>query len=163
MTTSPSHPGEVLTDLDAVTAAAAPEASDAPGRLTGSRSGLDSRLIRLGPGASRTEGFEAGPDVLIVVLQGAGTLDTRDGPRQLQAHTAAWLPQAPPRALTAGPDGMTYLSTHPRPGTGHPEGTASPEGGESACLLHRVCPDCGRLATEPGARHCSRCGSPLPD
>ncbi|MFE5540030.1 hypothetical protein ACFQ78_30365 [Streptomyces sp. NPDC056519] len=37
------------------------------------------------------------------------------------------------------------------------------EGGEPACLLHLVCPDCGRLADERGARTCSRCGAPLPD
>ncbi|MEV6583102.1 hypothetical protein AB0M92_33645 [Streptomyces sp. NPDC051582] len=37
------------------------------------------------------------------------------------------------------------------------------EGGEPACLLHLVCPDCGRLAEERGARSCSRCGAPLPD
>ncbi|MFE2548326.1 hypothetical protein ACFXGI_07210 [Streptomyces sp. NPDC059355] len=36
------------------------------------------------------------------------------------------------------------------------------EGGEPACLLHLVCPDCGRLADERGARTCSRCGGPLP-
>ncbi|MFE2878964.1 hypothetical protein ACFXG6_03940 [Streptomyces roseus] len=35
-------------------------------------------------------------------------------------------------------------------------------GGEPACLLHLVCPDCGRLADERGARSCSRCGTPLP-
>ncbi|KJY34685.1 hypothetical protein [Streptomyces sp. R33] len=40
---------------------------------------------------------------------------------------------------------------------------APAEGGEPACLLHLVCPDCGRLATERGARTCSRCGGPLPD
>ncbi|MET9885425.1 hypothetical protein ABZZ20_20270 [Streptomyces sp. NPDC006430] len=40
---------------------------------------------------------------------------------------------------------------------------ACDEGGESACLLHRVCPECGGLATEPGARTCWRCGGPLPD
>ncbi|MER7463764.1 hypothetical protein [Streptomyces sp. NPDC097981] len=37
------------------------------------------------------------------------------------------------------------------------------EGGEPACLLHLVCPDCGRLATARDARSCARCGSPLPD
>ncbi|MFF4104987.1 hypothetical protein [Streptomyces sp. NPDC001903] len=35
-------------------------------------------------------------------------------------------------------------------------------GGEPACLLHLVCPDCGRLADHRGARSCSRCGGPLP-
>ncbi|MFE2478899.1 hypothetical protein [Streptomyces sp. NPDC059389] len=49
-----------------------------------------------------------------------------------------------------------------------PAGPAAPapghaEGGEPACLLHLVCPDCGRLADDRGARTCSRCGGPLPD
>ncbi|GAA1900076.1 hypothetical protein GCM10009716_07400 [Streptomyces sodiiphilus] len=37
-----------------------------------------------------------------------------------------------------------------------------PEGGEAACLLHRVCPECGRLADDPRARECARCGRGLP-
>ncbi|WP_435849058.1 hypothetical protein [Streptomyces lavendulocolor] len=37
------------------------------------------------------------------------------------------------------------------------------EGGEAACLLDRVCPECGRLApAETGVRFCGRCGSRLP-
>uniref|UniRef100_A0AAU2K2K3 Zinc-ribbon domain-containing protein n=1 Tax=Streptomyces sp. NBC_00049 TaxID=2903617 RepID=A0AAU2K2K3_9ACTN len=44
--------------------------------------------------------------------------------------------------------------------TDHP---APDEGGETACLLHLVCADCGRLVTEPGARSCPRCGHPLGD
>ncbi|WP_327360695.1 hypothetical protein [Streptomyces sp. NBC_01296] len=40
---------------------------------------------------------------------------------------------------------------------------APASGGEPACLLHLVCPDCGRLATGRGAPACSHCGSPLPD
>ncbi|WP_030199890.1 hypothetical protein [Streptomyces sp. NRRL S-87] len=34
------------------------------------------------------------------------------------------------------------------------------EGGETACLLHLVCPECGRLADPPGSRPCPRCGGP---
>ncbi|MEU8437082.1 hypothetical protein AB0F18_30100 [Streptomyces sp. NPDC029216] len=40
---------------------------------------------------------------------------------------------------------------------------SSAEGGEPACLLHRVCPSCGRLATGPAAGCCSRCGTELPE
>ncbi|WP_245997045.1 hypothetical protein [Streptomyces armeniacus] len=36
------------------------------------------------------------------------------------------------------------------------------EGGESACSLHRVCPECGRLSdTAPPPAVCERCGTPL--
>ncbi|MFE2142287.1 hypothetical protein ACFXA3_11165 [Streptomyces sp. NPDC059456] len=44
-----------------------------------------------------------------------------------------------------------------------PEAAPAPGGGEPACLLHLVCPDCGRLADGPSARSCAHCGGPLPD
>lgn len=37
-----------------------------------------------------------------------------------------------------------------------------PEGGEPACLLNRVCVECGRFAEERGARYCAGCGAELP-
>ncbi|MER7843969.1 hypothetical protein ABTZ03_08465 [Kitasatospora sp. NPDC096077] len=32
------------------------------------------------------------------------------------------------------------------------------EGGESACWLDRVCPECGRLRDRPGPGPCENCG-----
>lgn len=32
------------------------------------------------------------------------------------------------------------------------------EGGESACWLDRVCPECGRLRERPGPGPCENCG-----
>ncbi|MFD8148769.1 hypothetical protein [Streptomyces sp. NPDC059708] len=63
------------------------------------------------------------------------------------------------------------MTTHPRPSGTPDHGGPAPdtppaapaEGGEPACLLHRVCPDCGRLAEHPAAYHCARCGAELPD
>jgi hypothetical protein len=38
------------------------------------------------------------------------------------------------------------------------------EGGDPACWLHRVCPDCGRLADEDPPTRCAGCGGEiLPD
>ncbi|MFJ9773197.1 hypothetical protein ACIRVF_18485 [Kitasatospora sp. NPDC101157] len=34
------------------------------------------------------------------------------------------------------------------------------EGGESACWLDRVCPECGRLRERPGPGPCENCGAP---
>ncbi|MGI5354217.1 hypothetical protein ACQI4E_02720 [Streptomyces sp. CA-252508] len=55
------------------------------------------------------------------------------------------------------------------PGAAAPGGDAAREAGgeresgEAACLLDRVCPECGRLApAETGVRFCGRCGSRLP-
>ncbi|MFE2408470.1 hypothetical protein ACFXDE_09020 [Kitasatospora sp. NPDC059408] len=33
------------------------------------------------------------------------------------------------------------------------------EGGEAACWLDRVCPECGRLRERPGAESCENCGA----
>jgi rubrerythrin len=35
------------------------------------------------------------------------------------------------------------------------------EGGDPACWLHRVCPDCGRLADEDPPTRCPGCGAEL--
>ncbi|MEU9714421.1 hypothetical protein [Streptomyces sp. NPDC047976] len=166
MTTHP-HLAGILTDLDAVIAEAPADATGALWRLTGTGRGLDANLIRLRPGTVIAEHAEPALDVLLVVVEGGGRIDTEDGPHRLRPHTACWLARGARRSLTAGPHGLAYLTVHTRrPGLGI--GTAgraagAAEGGETACLLHRVCPDCGRLATEPAARYCSRCGTALPD
>ncbi|MGW8378113.1 helix-turn-helix domain-containing protein [Streptomyces sp. ODS28] len=41
-------------------------------------------------------------------------------------------------------------------------GSGEREGGEPACLLDSVCPECGRMAQESDARYCARCGERLP-
>ncbi|MFH9353310.1 hypothetical protein [Kitasatospora sp. NPDC017646] len=33
------------------------------------------------------------------------------------------------------------------------------QGGESACWLDRVCPECGRLRERPGPGPCENCGA----
>ncbi|MGY2080311.1 hypothetical protein [Modestobacter sp. SYSU DS0657] len=38
---------------------------------------------------------------------------------------------------------------------------AEPEGGDPVCWLERVCPECGRLADDPAADRCGRCGQLL--
>jgi hypothetical protein len=35
------------------------------------------------------------------------------------------------------------------------------EGGDPACWLNRVCPDCGRLADEDPPTRCAACGAEL--
>ncbi|MDK9500288.1 hypothetical protein QEZ40_005919 [Streptomyces katrae] len=166
MTTHP-HLAGFLTDLDAVIAEAPADATGALWRLTGTGRGLDANLIRLRPGTVIAEHAEPALDVLLVVVEGGGRIDTEDGPHRLRPHTACWLARGARRSLTAGPQGLAYLTVHTRrPGLGI--GTSgrtadAAEGGETACLLHRVCPDCGRLATEPAARYCSHCGTALPD
>ncbi|MGX1885506.1 hypothetical protein [Streptomyces sp. NPDC055287] len=151
-----------VSDLAAVMAEAPPGAADTLWRLTGAKRGLDAALVRLRPGAVSTRHGDPARDALVVVVHGSGRLGTGAGALPLALHAAVWLAGGSRESLTAGPDGMTYLTVRTRrPGPGVAPPAA--EGGETACLLSQVCPDCGRLAAEQGARYCSRCGSPLPD
>ncbi|MDF9811272.1 hypothetical protein [Streptomyces sp. SPB162] len=61
-------------------------------------------------------------------------------------------------------------STHPaegaapavRDGSAPPAGAVTgPEGGESACWLDRVCPQCDAVADGPPPARCPRCGAEL--
>ncbi|MFJ3696871.1 hypothetical protein ACIPW9_22440 [Streptomyces sp. NPDC090052] len=132
---------------------------------------LDSNVIRLAPDAEVAGHVEPDLDVLVCVVGGGGLLETAGGRQELAPGAVVWLPHGVRRSLTAGPDGLCYLTVHRRrPGlTVGPAPTAASAssaveygGGEAACLLHLVCPGCGRLAQESGARFCSRCGEELP-
>lgn len=86
------------------------------------------------------------------------------GDQAVEPGAVVWLPHGTRRALFAGPSGLAYLTVHRRrPGLAI--GSPAPverEGGDAACLLHRVCVECGRLAPETDARYCGRCGTALP-
>ncbi|MFE9401373.1 cupin domain-containing protein [Streptomyces sp. NPDC006530] len=151
----------VVADLGRELAAASPQAGGALWRLAESGRGLDANLLRLPPGRTIDEHTDLALDVLLIVLEGSGELRTESGSQDLRPVTALWLPKGSRRALAAGVEGMGYLSVHRRrPGLtiGTPP---RDEGGEEACLLGRVCPECGRLATERSARFCWNCGSAL--
>ncbi len=123
---------------------------------------LDANLVRLAPGAEVGASVEPDLDVLLYVTDGSGRLQTGSGTETLRAGAVVWLGHGTRRALSAGEQGLMYLSVHRRrPGLtiGRPGG----EAGEAACLLNRVCDACGRLATESDARFCYRCGEPLPE
>ena len=40
--------------------------------------------------------------------------------------------------------------------------TAEQEGGDPACWLHRVCPECGLFSVEDPPTVCERCGTEIP-
>lgn len=75
---------------------------------------LDANVVHLP--AARTVETHAEPDldVLLLVLAGSGTLDTADGPLQLAEGALLWLPHGSTRRLTAGNDGLYYMTTHRR-------------------------------------------------
>ncbi|RFU85018.1 zinc ribbon domain-containing protein [Streptomyces triticagri] len=171
---SPTPVAKVLAVLDDCLAPLPDERQGAVWRLAEQGRGLDANLVRLTPGASVGEHSDDVLDVLLVVLEGSGTLGSTEGTEELGPHTVAWLPRGSRRRLQAGDEGLVYLTAHRRrPGlqvgglqAGGVQGqgvvSAGSEGGEAACLLDRVCPECGRLATERDARFCGRCGNELP-
>ncbi|MET9700866.1 hypothetical protein ABZY31_28680 [Streptomyces sp. NPDC006529] len=173
----------MLADLEAVLAAADPETAGVLWRLAENPRGLDANLVRLRPGAVIADHTDPVLDVLLIVLEGGGVLDTPDGRSAVGARSVLWLPRHARRSLGAGPAGMLYVTAHVRrpglaitaaPGTAGTGGadssdsaagtvsTAGDEGGEAPCLLDLVCEDCGRVAAERGALYCSRCGARLP-
>ncbi|RII17623.1 hypothetical protein DSC45_12045 [Streptomyces sp. YIM 130001] len=162
---SPTPAAKVLAVLDDCLAPLPADRQGAVWRLAEQGRGLDANLVRLNPGATVGEHSDDVLDVLLVVLEGSGTLGSTEGTEELRPHTVAWLPRGSRRRLQAGDEGLVYLTAHRRREGLQIGGTvtaAASEGGEAACLLDRVCPECGRLATERDARFCVRCGTELP-
>jgi uncharacterized protein (DUF2249 family)/quercetin dioxygenase-like cupin family protein len=105
----------VLTHTDEHAAAsAAPDVTGAVWKLQVRDRDLDSNIIALPPGG----GIDAhtGPDldVLIHVLAGAGQLETELGSVELTAGALLLLPRRSRRQITAGPEGLRYLTVHQR-------------------------------------------------
>ena len=168
------HP-RLLADLDACLAQAPAEQGGALWRLAEPARQLDANLVRLPPNATVAPHTEGELDVLLVGVAGGGTLHTDAGAVALAAHAAVWLPRGSRRAVTAGPDGLAYLTTH-RARTGmrvvlpqDPDALRRLEqreeedgegGGDAACWLARVCPACGALADGDPAAVCPACHTP---
>lgn len=81
---------------------------DEPGRQ------LDANALNLAPGQRIETHTEADLDVLLVIVGGGGTLTTEAEPLALAPGTLAWLPHGSTRSLTAGAEGLTYLTVHRR-------------------------------------------------
>ncbi|MGP3970417.1 cupin domain-containing protein [Streptomyces sp. 6N223] len=147
---------EVLARVGELLEAEPPPRGGVVWRLAVAGRQLDANLVRLPPGGEVAAHGESELDVLVYVVEGGGRL----GDEVLSPGSVAWLPRGATRSLTAGPDGLVHLTVHlRRPGMSIGRDSA---GGESACLLHRVCLECGRFAPEPDARYCARCGTELP-
>lgn len=137
--------------------------------LSGHTRDLDANVVRLAPGAGIGEHTETALGVLVTVLSGSGEIRTPEGTWPLAPGALAWLPAGTTRSVHAGEEGLGYVTAHRRRqpltiGSAFGSGSApGSDAGEPACLLDRVCPECGRLATERDARFCSRCGTSLGD
>lgn len=159
---------EVLTRLGGLLAAAAPDDRGALWQLDRQGRELDANLVRLPAGGEVGEHQEDVLDVLLVVVEGDGHLTPGGGgePLALGPTTVMWLPRTSRRSLTAGPDGLAYLTVHRRrPGLAiksAPASSVAYEGGEAPCSLDRVCPACGRMAQESAPKYCGECGERFP-
>jgi quercetin dioxygenase-like cupin family protein len=138
-------------------------------RLEQSSRQLDANVVRLPPAAEGAGHVEPDVDVLLYVIGGSGALVLAAERQPLTPGCLVWLPRGTRRALSAGPEGLVYLTSHQRragltirSAAAEPSAPAASQGGEPACLLHLVCPGCGRLSPEPTARFCGQCGDPLP-
>ncbi|MEU8483287.1 hypothetical protein [Streptomyces sp. NPDC048641] len=131
-------------------------------KLDGAARQLDANLVRLPAATVVTEHVEPDLDVLLVVLEGDGSLQHAGEEEQLAPGALVFVPRGERRSVTAGPDGLAYLTAHRRrPGLTIAR-TPAREGGEPACLLSRICPACDRLSGDPAAAYCARCGARLP-
>ncbi|MFJ4714437.1 cupin domain-containing protein [Streptomyces sp. NPDC088785] len=148
-----------------VLAAARDGATGALWRLDGAARQLDANVLRLRPGTRGTPHVEPDLDVLLYIAEGRGTLWRAGAEEELAPGTVLFVPRGEERAVSAGADGLVYLSAHRRrPGMTIRRAAApvAAEGGEAPCLLPRVCADCGHATDDTRANYCARCGKRLP-
>ncbi|MEU6390942.1 cupin domain-containing protein [Streptomyces sp. NPDC046939] len=151
--------------LEELLATADPGATGALWRLEGAARQLDSNVVRVRPGTRGEAYVENDLDVLLIVVEGHGTLHRAGTEEELAPGTLVFVPRGERRAVSAGDDGLVYVTAHRRrPGMtiGRAPAGGTAEGGEAPCLLPRVCSACGRVTEEADARFCGRCGERLP-
>ncbi|MFB9738653.1 MULTISPECIES: cupin domain-containing protein [unclassified Streptomyces] len=90
------------------------EATGALWKLAESGRQLDANVVRLAPGTRVAPHVEPDLDVLLVVVAGDGMLDGGEVPRELTEGAVVWLPHGSTRGITAGGDGLAYLTVHRR-------------------------------------------------
>ncbi|GGV40939.1 hypothetical protein GCM10010293_46540 [Streptomyces griseoflavus] len=104
----------ILCDTAELAAGAGDASAGALWRLAESGRQLDANVVHL-PAEHRVDTHrEPELDVLLLVLDGSGTLTAPDGPHALAGGTLTWLPHGSTRSIAAGPDGLTYLTVHRR-------------------------------------------------
>ncbi|MFE9663865.1 AraC family ligand binding domain-containing protein [Streptomyces sp. NPDC005955] len=136
-------------------------------RLDAAERQLDAEVIRVAPGGEYTSPAPEAGDLLLYVTAGSGHLECGSRLEAVDPGCVTWVPPGARHTLTAGAEGLGFLAVRaqPTPSTPPPppgrDGTG-PSGGEPACLLHRVCARCGRLAPQVADRYCAQCGDPLP-
>ncbi|TCO42397.1 hypothetical protein EV646_11318 [Kribbella antiqua] len=75
---------------------------------------LDANLIHLPAGQRVDTHTERDLDVVLVVVAGGGIVGTPDGEQVLAGGNIVWLPRGSTRNITAGINGLSYLTIHRR-------------------------------------------------
>lgn len=76
---------------------------------------LDANLVHLPAGRRVDAHAEPSLDVLLVVVKGEGVVEAGDGSKtELAEGRVLWLPHGSRRSLSAGRDGLLYLTVHRR-------------------------------------------------
>ena len=77
-------------------------------------SDLNANLVHLGPGGAVEEHVNREVDVLVVVVDGAGTVELDGDVHDVAPRSAIHLPKGSTRRIAAGPPGLWYLTVHRR-------------------------------------------------
>ncbi|MEU4392126.1 hypothetical protein [Kribbella sp. NPDC023855] len=75
---------------------------------------LDANLVHLPAGQRVDTHTEPDLDVVLIVVAGGGTAGTPDGELTLADGNIVWLPHGSTRNITAGNNGLSYLTVHRR-------------------------------------------------
>ncbi|MFD5481476.1 hypothetical protein [Streptomyces hawaiiensis] len=78
---------------------------------------LDANLIHIPPQGSIDARAAPDLDVLLLVVAGDGTLGSAAGPHRVESGSLVWLPHGSVRSVTAGENGLSYMTVpRRRPG-----------------------------------------------
>jgi len=119
---SPSLPGDISPEQPTVRILAdvhelvedSPVPSGARWALAEPGRQLDANLIHLPAGQRVDTHTEPDLDVVLVVVAGGGTVGTPGAEQTLADGNIVWLPHGSTRNITAGPNGLSYLTIHRR-------------------------------------------------
>ncbi|MER7702622.1 hypothetical protein ABTX81_06975 [Kitasatospora sp. NPDC097605] len=100
--------------LDALLREAAADRAGALWRLTGAERQLDANVVRLRPEAAVAEHVEPDLDVLLLGIAGRGTLRCGGVAQPLEPGVLRVVPRGAARGVSAGPEGVVYLTVHRR-------------------------------------------------
>lgn len=103
----------MLCDVRALTGEL-PQTAGVLWKLAESGRQLDANLVRLPAGEHIGTHAEPDLDVLILVVTGDGVMDTPEGMLPLAEGVLLWLPHGSTRSITAGPQGLAYVTVHRR-------------------------------------------------